>query len=256
MSEKGRQVALVTGAARRIGAAIAMDLAAHGWVVAVHHGDSEADAKSLVDRIAGAGGQALALRADLTRDAEIPTLIERAASRLGAVTCLVNNASVFGRDDVDTVTPESWDRHMSVNLRAPFFLIQAFARQVPKGMSGNVVNILDQRVWNLTPHFTSYTVSKAGLWTLTRSLAAALAPRVRVNAVGPGPTLPSPRQSEDQFHRQWSQVPLARATTPEEVAAAVRFILDAPAMTGQMIALDGGQHLGWAQARNAPPVEE
>ena len=256
MSDQGRQVALVTGAARRIGAAIAMDLAANGWVVAVHHGDSEADARALVDRIAAGGGQALALQADLTRDEAFLTLIERAADRLGTVTCLVNNASVFGRDEVDTVTPESWDRHISVNLRAPFFLIQDFAKRLPNQMSGNVINILDQRVWNLTPHFTSYTVSKAGLWALTRSLAAALAPRVRVNAVGPGPTLPSPRQSEDQFHRQWSQVPLARPTTPEEVAAAVRFILDAPAMTGQMIALDGGQHLGWAQGRHAPPVEE
>lgn len=139
---------------------------------------------------------------------------------------------------------------MQVNLRAPFVLTQAFAAQLPDGAAGNVVNILDQRVWHLTPFFTTYTLSKAGLWTLTQTLALALAPRVRVNAVGPGPTLPSARQSEAEFDRQWKSVPLARRTKPEEIATAVRFILDAPAMTGQMIALDGGQHLGWGQGAN------
>jgi NAD(P)-dependent dehydrogenase (short-subunit alcohol dehydrogenase family) len=145
---------------------------------------------------------------------------------------------------------------MQVNLRAPFVLTQALVRQLPEGASGNVVNLLDQRVRNLTPHFTSYTLSKAGLWTLTQTLALALAPRVRVNAVGPGPTIASARQTEEQFARQWSSVPLARRVMPREIADAVRFILDAPSMTGQMIALDGGQHLGWGQAAAGRADEE
>ena len=136
---------------------------------------------------------------------------------------------------------------MTVNLRSPFFLTQSFARALPSERQGNVVNILDERVWNLTPHFMTYTLSKSGLWTMTRTLAMALAPRIRVNGIGPGPILPSIHQTEEQFRRQWQAQPLRRPIAPEEIARAVAFILDAPAMTGQMIALDGGQHLGWAQ---------
>jgi NAD(P)-dependent dehydrogenase (short-subunit alcohol dehydrogenase family) len=145
---------------------------------------------------------------------------------------------------------------MLVNLRAPFVLTQTLARQMPEGASGCVINLLDQRVWNLTPHFTSYTVSKAGLWTLTRTLAMALAPQVRVNAVGPGPTLPSQRQSAEQFQRQWSNVALARPVAPEEISAAVRFLLDAPSVTGQMIAVDAGQHLSWTRSHSEQPADE
>ena len=172
--------------------------------------------------------------------------IARAAEALGPLDCLVNNASRFDYDAVDSVTRESWDSHMETNLRAPFVLTQRFAATLPEAAHGNVINLLDQRVWNLTPHFMSYTLSKAGLWTLTRTLALALAPRIRVNAIGPGPTLPSARQTEEQFRRQAESTPLGRAATPEEICAAIRFILAAPAMTGQMIGLDGGQHLGWA----------
>ncbi len=145
---------------------------------------------------------------------------------------------------------------MQVNLRAPFILTQALDRQLPEGQAGNVVNILDQRVLNLTPHFTSYTVSKSALWTLTQTLAMALAPRIRVNAVGPGPTLPSSRQTEEQFSRQWSSLPLKRQVMPKEICDAVRFILDAPSMTGQMIAVDGGQHLGWGHRGTTLALEE
>jgi NAD(P)-dependent dehydrogenase (short-subunit alcohol dehydrogenase family) len=154
------------------------------------------------------------------------------------------------------VTRESWDRHLETNLRAPFVLMQAFARALPSTAEGAIVNMLDERVWSLTPYFISYTLSKAALWTLTQTLALALAPRIRVNGIGPGPALPSARQSEAQFRRQAAMMPLERGTTPEEIADAVRFILAAPAMTGQMIALDGGQHLGWAQAAQRPVVEE
>ena len=189
------------------------------------------------------------------KESETQKLIGAATEALGPVTCLVNNASLFERDEALTVTRESWDAHLEINLRAPFVLMQEFARRLPAEASGTIVNIVDERVWNLTPHFVSYTLSKAGLWTLTQAMAMALAPRIRVNAIGPGPTLPSPRQSAEQFARQQAGVPLQRGATPEEIAAAVRFILASGALTGQMIALDGGQHLGWAQPASAPPIE-
>jgi NAD(P)-dependent dehydrogenase (short-subunit alcohol dehydrogenase family) len=161
------------------------------------------------------------------------------------VTCLVNNASVFDHDDIATVTPEGWEEHIAVNLRAPLFLSQLFAAALPAERDGAIVNLIDQRVRNLTPHFFSYTISKAGLWTATRTLAQALAPRIRVNAVSPGPTLPNVRQRQEDFARESSATLLGRGPEPEEIAAAVRFILDAPSLTGQMITLDGGQHLVW-----------
>ncbi len=236
--------ALVTGAARRIGRASALDLARHGWAVAVHHHHSEQEAREVVSAIEGEGGRAVALRADLAREDEVQALVPSAAEALGPLTCLVNNASAFELDLADSVTRDTWDLHLETNLRAPFVLTQGFARQLPADASGNVVNLLDQRVWNLTPYFVSYTVSKTGLWTLTRTLALALAPRIRVNAIGPGPALRSARQTEADFRRQCEMTPLKRGTTPEEICDAVRFILDAPALTGQMIVLDGGQHLG------------
>lgn len=250
------KAALVTGAGRRIGRAIALMLGGDGWAVAVHYHGSRAEAEAVVGEIAAAGGRAVALGADLAREAEVETLVPRAAEALGPLGALVNNASVFEQDSALGATRASWDRHLEVNLRAPFVLMQQFARQLPADAQGAIVNLLDERVWSLTPYFVSYTLSKAGLWSLTRSLALAFAPRIRVNGIGPGPTLPSPRQSEAQFRRQQETMPLQRGTTPEEIAAAVRFILAAPAMTGQMIALDGGQHLGWAQAANRPALEE
>jgi NAD(P)-dependent dehydrogenase (short-subunit alcohol dehydrogenase family) len=256
MVEAASKVALVTGAARRIGAVIARDLGREGWAVAVHYKGSAAEAAAVVADIEAGGGRAAAFAADLMSEAETMSLVGRACDTLGRVTCLINNASLFERDEPLTVTRDSWHRHMQVNLRAPFLLTQTVARQMPPDASGCVINILDQRVWNLTPHFTSYTVSKAGLWTLTQTLALALAPRMRVNAVGPGPTLPSPRQSAEQFARQWSKVPLARPVAPEEISAAVRFLLDAPSMTGQMIAVDAGQHLGWIGSMSEQSVGE
>ncbi len=235
---------LVTGAARRIGRAIALDLARRGWAVAVHYHRSADEAREVTALVQREGGRAALVQADLAREAEVEALVPQATAALGALTCLVNNASTFELDQADTVTRASWDAHLETNLRAPFVLTQAFARQLPEDRPGNVVNLLDQRVWNLTPYFISYTVSKTALWTLTRQLALALAPRVRVNAIGPGPALKSPRQTEADFQRQCEMTPLRRGTSPEEICAAVRFILDSPALTGQMIVLDGGQHLG------------
>lgn len=241
--------ALVTGGAQRIGRAIALDLSAHGFAIAVHYRRSKGDAEALVKEISGRGGKAVAIACDLAHEAEVQTLVARSVQALGQpLTVLVNNASNFEMDKVDTATRESWDRHIETNLRAPLVLSQAFARQLPESSEGNIVNLLDQRVWKLTPYFLSYTVAKSGLWTLTRTLALALAPRIRVNGIGPGPTLPSERQSAEQFRQQQAAVPLKHGATPEEIASTVRFILETPSMTGQMIALDGGEHLGWAQS--------
>lgn len=256
MVEIKRKAALVTGAGKRIGRAIALDLAAHGWAVGVHYLQSSAEADAVVAEIRAGGGRAVALPADLGCESEVAGLVPAAVEALGPLTLLVNNASRFERDEAMDVTRASWDLHMEANLRAPFVLSQGFAAQLPGGERGLIVNILDQRVWNPTPHFVSYTVSKMGLWALTRTLAMALAPRIRVNGIGPGPTLRNERQSEAEFAAQWDSTPLNRGTTPEEICAAVRFLIDAPAVTGQMIALDGGEHLGWAQpGQGFVPVE-
>lgn len=247
MAEIQPGAVLVTGASVRVGRAIAIDLAAHGWSVGVHYNESAEAAEKVVAEITEAGGTAAAIAADLEVEAEVEKLVPRTADALGPLTLLVNNAARFEEDTPESVTRESWDRHMEVNLRAPFVLSQAFVAQKFAGAPGNILNILDQRVWNLTPHFTSYTLSKAGLWTLTQTLALALAPEIRVNAIGPGPILPSSRQTQQQFERQFEILPLKRKIGLDDICEAVRFILAVPTMTGQMIALDSGQHLGWSQ---------
>jgi NAD(P)-dependent dehydrogenase (short-subunit alcohol dehydrogenase family) len=252
MLENRPKTALITGAAHRIGRAMALALVRDGWAVALHYHRSHEAAFALLDDIVALGGKGVALQADLAREDAVLTLVPAAVEALGPLGLLVNNASLFEPDTALTVTRASWDNHLETNLRAPFVLIQSFAAQLPEESGGAVVNLVDQRVWNLTPHFTTYTLSKAALWTLTQTLALALAPRIRVNAIGPGPTLPSPRQTVPQFERQCAELPLKRGTTPEEIAEALRFILAAPAMTGQLIALDGGQHLCWAPASKTP----
>jgi NAD(P)-dependent dehydrogenase (short-subunit alcohol dehydrogenase family) len=249
------RVALVTGGAKRLGQALALALADAGFDVAVHYASSEAEAAATAAEIRSRGRRATTLRADLAREADVTALIPATEAALGPVGVLVNNASTFERDEWDDVTRESWDLHVEPNLRAPFVLAQAMAKALPADREGVVVNMLDQRVWSLTPHFVSYTVSKSALWTLTRTLALALAPRIRVNAIGPGPALPSPRQTPEHFARQCASVPLRRGTSPAEVAAGLLAILALPAMTGQMLALDGGQHLQWAAATAADVVE-
>ncbi len=246
---------LVTGSARRIGRRIALDLAGDGWDVAVHCNTSIIEAEEVAGLITAMGRKAVIVRGDLSQ-AQVPErLIEEAAQALGGLTCLINNASVFEPDVVGSITQESWGQHLDTNLRAPVFLSQAFARQLPERAAGNIVSIIDQRVWKLNPKFFSYTASKSALWTATRTLAQALAPRIRVNAIGPGPALPSVRMDEDEFAKQSRLTLLGRGTSPTEISAAVQFILSQPALTGQMIVLDGGQHLVW-QTRDITEVKE
>lgn len=246
ISSRLPRVALVTGSARRIGRAIALDLAQAGFDIGLHCSGSRADAEDAATAIRALGRRAVVLAADLSREEQVADLMAQAATALGPVGVLINNASTFERDEVADATRASWDLHMEVNLRAPFVLSQDMARLLPSGAEGVIVNLLDQRVWNLTPHFITYTLSKAGLWTLTQTLALALAPRIRVAGVGPGPALPSIRQTAQQFADQCAATPLGRGTSPDEICRAIRFILGAGSFTGQMIALDGGQHLNWS----------
>ena len=236
---------LVTGAAKRLGRAITLDLAQHGWSVAIHYNSSEKEARATCADAAASGVKVALLKADLAREDDTAALVGRAVAELGPLGALVNSASLFENDDWSNVSRASWDAHMETNLRAPFVLSQAFARQLPREASGSIVNIIDQRVLKPTPQFLSYSLSKAGLKWLTATLAQALAPRIRVNAVGPGPTMINARQSQADFARQREATILGRGAEPQDVCDAVRYLLDAPAVTGQMIAVDGGQHLIW-----------
>ncbi len=250
------RAALVTGAGKRIGRAIALALAHAGFDIALHYGTSRAEAEATAADIRSLGRRAHLLQADLAAEPEVHPLLPAATAALGPIGLLVNNASTFERDEWHDATRASWDAHIEPNLRAPFVLMQAFAHALPPDAEGLVVNMLDERVWSLTPHFMSYTISKAGLWALTQTMALALAPRIRVNGIGPGPTVPSPRQTPAQFARQAASVPLRRPSSPEEVAQTVLAMLAMPSLTGQMIALDGGQHLNWAPPGGGAPIEE
>ena len=244
--------ALVTGGARRIGRALALYLAGRGYDVAVHFATSQADA----DETVAAMGRGVALQADLLDEAQTQSLIPRAAAALGGpLTLLINNASIFEYDTIASATRTTWDRHFESNLRAPFVLTQAFAAQAPRALTDPmgeplsqslIVNLIDQRVLKPTPEFMTYSLAKQALWALTRTSAQALAPHIRVNAIGPGPTVQGARQSASHFARQRAATILQRGASPADLAAALGFFLDSPAVTGQMIAVDGGQHLAWA----------
>ena len=247
--------ALVTGAGKRLGRAMALELARQGHDVAVHYASSEADAQAVVAEITALGRKAVALQADLLDEAQTQSLVPNAVAALGGpLTVLVNNASIFEYDTLASATRESWDRHMESNLRAPFVLTQAMAADVPEAepdkngeplARGLVVNMIDQRVRKLTPEFMTYTLAKMGLWAFTQTAAQALAPRVRVNAIGPGPTLQGHRQSDSHFQRQRQATILQRGANEGDVIAALRFFLESPSVTGQLLCTDGGQHLGW-----------
>jgi NAD(P)-dependent dehydrogenase (short-subunit alcohol dehydrogenase family) len=251
----GPKTVLITGAAKRIGRQLAIAMAEAGYDVAVHCNHSRQEAEEVAASIRGKGRKAAVVAGDLALAVMAERLMKEAKAALGAIGVLINNASIFEPDEVGGITPESWAAHQDINLRAPILLSQAFARQLPPEARGNVINIVDQRVWKLNPRFFSYTMSKAGLWTATRTLAQALAPRIRVNAIGPGPALPSVRMDEAEFRKQARLTLLGRGTSPEEISAAALFILSQPALTGQMIALDGGQHLVW-QTPDVTEVQE
>ena len=240
-----RGTALITGAAHRIGRALARTVAEAGYDVAVHHRGSAEDAEKVAAEIQALGRKAAPVAAELTDEAETSTLVRRAAEALGPVTLLINNASVFRDDRIETVTRASWDAHIETNLRAPILLAQTFAAELPEDQEGLIVNLLDQRVWKPNPQFFSYALSRAALWSATRVMAQALAPRIRVNGIGPGPTLPSIHQTAEEFEAEAHNIPLQRRSSPEDVAAALRYLIDARQVTGQMIAVDGGQHLAW-----------
>lgn len=240
-----RGAALVTGAGRRIGRALALEAARAGFDVAVHYRAARADAQAVADEIAALGPRAVVLDAELTNEDQTAALIGRAQRALGPVTLLVNSASTFDDDRLATATRASWDAHLDANLRAPVVLAQAFAAALPAGTEGQIVNIVDQRVLRPNPQFFSYSLSKAGLWWATQTMAQDLAPRVRVNAVGPGPVLASIHQAPGEFEAEAAGTPLQHAVSLDDLAAALRYLIDARSVTGQMIAVDAGQHLGW-----------
>ena len=253
--------ALVTGAGKRLGRDMALYLAGRGHDVAVHYATSEHEASEVVDRIKAMGRTAVAVQADLLVEEQTAGLVARAARSLGGpLDVLVNNASIFEHDGIGTITRESWDRHMDSNLRAPVVLTQDFAAQAPEAgydaegetlATALIVNMVDQRVRKLTPEFMSYTIAKMGLWAFTRTAAQALAPRIRVNAIGPGPTLRAARQSADHFRAQRGKTVLGRGANASDISAALGYFLDAPSVTGQLLCIDGGQHLAWRTADTA-----
>lgn len=238
-------VALVTGAALRIGRSIAEDLAANGFQVAIHAHRSLSEAEALATDIAARGGRACIVAGDLTQPETPGRIMTAARTQLGPVRLLVNSASIFEKDEIGELELERYEKHMAIHTRAPIFLTQEMANALPQGMTGLVVNIIDQRVWKLTPQFFSYTLSKAALWAATQTLAQGLAPRIRVNGIGPGPTLANTRQQASDFARQAEAVLLRRGPALEEFGRTIRYLWETPSITGQMIALDGGQHLAW-----------
>lgn len=246
--------ALVTGAGGRLGRAMAVYLAERGHDVAVHFATSDQGAEETAQMVRDLGRRAVTFQADLLDEAATQDLLPQARAALGPITVLINNASIFEYDNITTATRRGWDRHMDSNLRAPFVLTQAFAAQAPDATldtagepvaSGLVVNLIDQRVRKLTPEFMTYTLAKMGLWAFTQTAAQALAPTVRVNAIGPGPTLKGARQSQQHFTEQRAATILGRGAGATDICAALGYFLDAPAVTGQLLCVDGGQHLGW-----------
>ncbi len=237
---------LVTGAGQRLGLAIAERLAGAGHTVILHASNSIGQAEAVAARLRAEGAQAFALQANLLVEAEVADLISRASTVAGRpITGLINNASIFEGDEASDFTRESWDRHFDMHVRVPCELARNLAAALPDGQSASIVNLIDQRIFKLTPQFFTYTLSKAALATATHTLAQALAPRVRVNGVAPGPTARNSRQSEEDFQKQVDATLLGTGSPMASVVDAVCFLLNAEAITGQIMAVDGGQSLIW-----------
>jgi NAD(P)-dependent dehydrogenase (short-subunit alcohol dehydrogenase family) len=247
------RIALVTGAGDRIGATIARRLAAAGYKVVIHYRSSVDAARAVQAEIKKAGGEAALVKADLAKRKDRAALIGKAAEVFGPLSVLINNASLYEPDSALDVDEGLWDEHFAVHAEAPVFLSRDFARQLPEGVTGNIVNIIDERVLQLSPAYLSYTLSKSVLWTATRTLAQSLAPRIRVNAIGPGPTLKPAGKTDAQFKASTARLPLGHGANPDDIADGILFILGAASMTGQMLALDGGEHLEWPQRRGPTP---
>lgn len=245
MAKEEQTVALVTGGARRVGAAIVRDLAANGFAVAIHCNNSRKEADALAEEIVSTGAPACVVQADLSDRDAVEGIVPAVQAALGQVRLLVNNASLFDDDAADSFDWQVWDRHFDVHLKAPVALARQVAAALPQDRDGLAVNIIDQRVWRLTPRFFSYTLSKSALWTATQTMAQAFGPRLRVNAIGPGPTLQNDRQDADDFRKQTDALLLRRGPDLSEFGATIRYLWQARSITGQMIALDGGQHLSW-----------
>jgi NAD(P)-dependent dehydrogenase (short-subunit alcohol dehydrogenase family) len=239
------KVALITGGSKRIGAAIVEALAAEGFATVIHYNGSRAEAEAMASTITAKGGRASVVQADLADPEAVAALTAQATKPFGPLSLLVNNASSFLADTLHTIDVLTWNRQFSVNIRAPSVLAKDFAAQLPDGANGAIINIIDQRVWKLTPEFYSYTLSKAALWAATQTMAQTLAPRIRVNAVGPGPTLGNVHDGDSGVQHEAAGIPLQRQVDPQEIAQAVVYLAKAPSVTGQMIAVDGGQHIGW-----------
>lgn len=247
MKKKIKNV-LITGAGKRIGSSIAKSLAANNWNIALHYNSSEKETKKLsIELQETYNVKTVCIQADLSDLKQLKKIIPTVTKSIGHISCLINNAASFEYDSIYSLSSDSWDMHMNTNIRAPLFLSQSFVENIPKKINGNIINIIDQRVWNLTPHFTTYTLSKSALWALTQTLALSLSPNIRVNAIGPGPTIKSKMQTTKKFKDQYQRMPLAVHVTLEEISQFINLIINSPSLTGQMIALDGGQHLGWAQ---------
>lgn len=238
-------IAVITGGSSRIGRAMAEDLAGHGWSLVLHAHSHPEKADRLAKDIRSRGGRAEVLTADLTDIAALKGFMADAGKPFGSPSVLVNNASIFEDDVIGELDPARYDAHFNIHTRAPVFLAEDFANRLPEGRNGLIVNVIDQRVWKLTPQAFSYTLSKAALWTATQTLAQALAPRIRVNAIGPGPSFKNIRQSEEEFDKQWRSVPLGKGPSSVDFGKTVRFLWECEPITGQMIAIDGGQHLAW-----------
>ena len=235
---------IITGAATRIGAAIAKKLSGPNIEIVIHYNKSKSKAEKLKIDLEKKGSKIYLVKADLSKENDIKRMLKFSKSKLKYFDCLINNASLFENDKLENFTIKSWDSHLKTNLIAPALLSQGFAKNI-KGKNNNIINIIDQRVFKLTPHFFSYTLSKSGLYTLTKTSAMSLAPHIRVNGIAPGPTIKNKRQSKKHFKKQYISTLLKRQTDVQEICNAIDFLIKNMSITGQVLAIDSGQNLNW-----------